>query len=346
MTSAPHALVVVGAGPAGLCVAGAARARGVEAVVVEASDAVGGAWRHIPGDLRCLSPRVHDLLPDGTFPAGHGVRATAAEVLRWATDYATREAFDIRFGVTANGLREDRGVLRLVTTDGELATRRLVVATGEFGRPRIPELPGADAFAGVAEHSRHCDPASVREGERVVLVGTGNSAVDLLPRLLARGADLVVSARTSPTRPEGLPTGAKARVLWEASAIPVRLLPPRLRCTDTVPVVDPDLYDAIASGRVREVGETVGLETSGVRVVGGELVPADRVVWATGFRRDIAWLDGLTTDPLTSAPAHREGVSTDVRGLGFLGLPCMRTRRSGFLRGFADDAKAVLAALD
>ena len=341
MAERPRDLVIVGAGPAGLCAAGAARARGWEPLIVERGQRTGGAWQHLAPDLRCLSDRQHDLLPDGSYPAGDGLRATAAEVLAWLDRYATRESFDVSFGVSANGLRREEGELRLVTTNGEVATRRLVVATGEYSRPVVPDLAGF--FAGPADHARDVDLDAVEPDEHVLLVGTGNSAVDLLPRLLARGARVTVSVRTPMTeRPDELPTGARARLLWEASALPVRLLPPRLRCTDRVPAVDPDLYDAIASGSVGHVGEAIGLEDRGVRVAGGEVIAVDRVVWATGFRRDFSWLPGIRIDPTTGIPEHREGISADLPGVGFLGLPCMRTRRSGFLRGFADDAAAVL----
>ena len=63
----------------------------------------------------------------------------------------------------------------------------------------------------------------------------------------------------------------------------------------------------------------------------------------------------VTSDPLTFALQHadklpylareREGVSVEQRGLGFVGLPCQRTRRSGFLRGFVDDAVRVVGRL-
>jgi putative flavoprotein involved in K+ transport len=339
----PHDLIIVGAGPGGLCAAGAARALGWEPLLLEGGARIGGAWPHLPPDLRCLSPRTHDLLPDGSHPTGPGVRASAAEVVAWLDRYAARERFDVRMGVRVTGLVRQDAHLRLTTDQGSFLAQRVVLATGEYSRPRIPDLPGT--FDGLEEHSHACDPATVRDGERVLLVGTGNSAIDLLPRLLARGAVVTVSARSPFPRPEGLPTGARARLLWEASAIPVRLLPRRLRCTDRVPPIDADLFDAIASGQVRRVGETIGLEPGGARAAGGELVEVDRIVWAVGFRRALAWLPTLSTDPITAAPAHREGLSTDLDGVGFLGLPCMRTRRSGFLRGFSDDAAAVLRGL-
>ena len=88
----------------------------------------------------------------------------------------------------------------------------------------------------------------------------------------------------------------------------------------------------------------MGLAAQGVQLPEGELAPADRIVWATGFRRDLDWLAGLGMDEHGS-PAHRGGLSTLLPGLAILGLPCMRTRRSSFLRGLSGDARAVVRKL-
>lgn len=342
MADQPTDIVIVGAGPAGLCAAAAARRRGWEPVLLERSDGVGGLWRCIPGDLRCLSPRCRDVLPDGSHPVGPGVRASAAEVLIALEGFAGRARFDVRLGVTATALERTGRGLSVRTSAGSMLAPRVLVASGEFGRPHVPALPGS--FAGRQEHSSTCDVATVARGERVVLVGSGASAVDLVPRLLARGPTLTVCARGLVRRPSGLPGRLAGELLWRASGLPVRLLPPALRCRGSTPALDPDLFDGARDGLLRLLGGVTGLHAEGVLVEGGEPIGADRVIWATGFRRDVGWIDSLRVDD-AGVPAHDRGLSLDVRGLAFLGLPCMRTRRSGFLRGLSADATSVVGRL-
>jgi putative flavoprotein involved in K+ transport len=109
--------------------------------------------------------------------------------------------------------------------------------------------------------------------------------------------------------------------------------------------VDGDIYDAANSGRITCVGAAKALTSSGVVVSEGDVVPADRVVFATGYRRDTAWLQDAVTLYENGVPKQNRGISPEISGLAFIGIPCMRTRRSGFIRGFTGDARAIVASI-
>jgi len=175
-------------------------------------------------------------------------------------------------------------------------------------------------------------------------VGAANSAVDLVGRLVRQGTQVTVAARSGLYAPRKLARKPLSTLLWWASALPMNWLPPSMQCERVVPTVDDDIVRAAAEGTVRVVGEAIGLTASGLLVDDGVEVPADRIVFATGFLRDLHWATALTLDA-EGVPLHRQGLSTELPGVAFLGLPCMRTRRSGFLRGFTDDARAVIGRL-
>jgi len=310
--------------------------------MLERGSRIGGVWHQVEADLLCLSPRQRDRLPDGTTPRGEGVRARADEVLRALEEFVEREQPDIRFGCSATRLARVPDGLELSTDAGEISSPRIVLATGEYGRPRVPQLPGS--FAGPAQHSSQVRAADIGDDERVVIVGSGNSAVDLAVRLLRRGTPLWISARSGIEAAQPLPGEPLSTLLWWASALPMSALPASLRCLATVPKVDDNLRTAEAEGRLSVVGETVGLEPGAILVAGGERVEVDRIVWATGFRRDLQWVEGIALDD-DGVPGHDRGLSTEIPGLAFMGLPCMRSRRSGFLRGFAADANSIVGRL-
>lgn len=338
-------LVIVGAGFAGLCAASAARERDLDALVVDAGSQVGGAWNHMPPSMRCLSPRVRDRLPDGSYPEGRVERASAAHVLDAIHGYAERARFRVELGVRVMGAEREGSAVRLRTTAGEITAGKLVVATGEFGAPRVPSgLP--IRFDGAILHSSQFRASDLLPGERVVVIGARNSGAEVALAALEHGARVTVCAGEPLAPPPWEPRGALVSELaWLGSGLPVGAIPGRLGCRARVPLASREFWDAARSGRIRVVGRALAIESRVVRLVSGEVCGADRVVLATGFRRDLEFLgDAIRLDG-DGLPLHRGGLSTDLGGVAYLGLPCLRTRRSGFLRGFAADARAVVAAL-
>lgn len=333
-------LVIVGAGPAGLATAGVARRLGVEPLVLDRRGEVGGAWTAMRPRMRCLSLRRYDRMPDGSVPEGPGDRATAAAVLRWARDYADRERFTVQLGVEVAALARIAGRIHVTLRGGAvIAARRVVVASGEHAQPQVPDLPGH--FDGPSAHAAALDIAQVQRGERVLLVGARNSAAEVLPLLLHRGALVTLSARSGLDTPVGIARGLKGALQWRLSGARLRFLPERGGCEASTPTVDDTLQKAREHGQIAVVGGVERLAADHA-ICGGRPVGCDRIVWATGFRRDLAWLPAELARDGDGFPLHDEGLSRQWPELGFVGLPCQRTRRSGFLRGFVGDAQALL----
>jgi len=86
----------------------------------------------------------------------------------------------------------------LDTNRGTLTARVLVSATGPFGTPIVPDIPGLDRFAGASFHSQHWDHSHALSGERVAVIGTGASAVQFIPRIQPEVERLLVFQRTPP----------------------------------------------------------------------------------------------------------------------------------------------------
>jgi cation diffusion facilitator CzcD-associated flavoprotein CzcO len=196
-------VAIVGAGFAGLAMAGALRRAGRESfVVLERGHSVGGTWRDntYPG-VACDVPSHLYGLAQHPWPDWSGTFARGDEIHRY-----------LRHVADAEGLRErlllDTPLLsaRWTGTDWELTTggaregtvraRRLVLACGRLTEPRIPEVPGLDGFAGPIFHSARWDHTVPLAGRRIAVVGTGASAVQLVPELVRRGAEVVLFQRT------------------------------------------------------------------------------------------------------------------------------------------------------
>src|SRR6185312_15901472 len=92
--------------------------------------------------------------------------------------------------------QEDAGRWRISTSRGELTAEVLVSAGGPLSEPSMPEIPGLDRFPGAVFHSARWDHETDLAGKRIAVIGTGASAIQLVPQLQRQAAQLVLFQRT------------------------------------------------------------------------------------------------------------------------------------------------------
>jgi cation diffusion facilitator CzcD-associated flavoprotein CzcO len=197
-------LVIVGAGFAGIGLAIRLERAGIDDfAILERADALGGTWRDntYPG-CACDVPShlySYSFAPNPDWSRTYGRQA---EILAYLRGVAEQHGIErcIRFGTELREARWDdaAGHWVLDTSRGALTTRALVSATGPFGTPIMPEIPGLDGFAGASFHSLHWDHDHSLAGERVAVIGTGASAVQFIPRIQPEVGRLLVFQRTPP----------------------------------------------------------------------------------------------------------------------------------------------------
>ncbi|GAA2416695.1 NAD(P)/FAD-dependent oxidoreductase [Actinomadura vinacea] len=203
--SAPHDVVIIGAGFGGIGMAIRLIQAGFEDVVLlERAGDLGGTWRDntypgaacdIPSHLYSFSfERKTDW--SRRFPPQH-------EILDYLRHCARKYGVlpRIRFGteVTEARFDEDEGRWRIATGRGDtLSARILVSACGQLNRPVLPPVPGRESFAGASFHSARWDHGTDLDGKRIAVIGTGASAIQIVPELAGRAARLTVFQRSAP----------------------------------------------------------------------------------------------------------------------------------------------------
>jgi cation diffusion facilitator CzcD-associated flavoprotein CzcO len=171
--------------------------------VFEAADEVGGVWRDntYPG----CGCDVESPLYSFSFapnPEWSRMFSPQPEILaylrRVATDFGVRPF--VRFGHAVSDARWDQGKRRweLETSRGRFTADVLIAGMGALHEPIIPEFPGAETFAGRIYHSARWDRDDPLDGRRVAVIGTGASAIQIVPKLQARVGKLVLFQRTPP----------------------------------------------------------------------------------------------------------------------------------------------------
>ncbi|MYV66329.1 NAD(P)-binding domain-containing protein, partial [Streptomyces sp. SID2131] len=191
---------VIGGGPGGLAVAAALRGRGVRAVVLEKSDAVGASWRTHYDRLRLHTTRRLSGLPGLKIPRSFGRWVARADVVRYLEKYAEKHELEVVTGVEVFGVERSGAEWVLHATGGRrLVGGAVVVATGFNHTPSLPEWPGLDAYEGEVSHARAYRDPEPYAGKDVLVVGAGNTGAEIAADLAGGGAKRVrLAVRTVP----------------------------------------------------------------------------------------------------------------------------------------------------
>ncbi|HKR48601.1 MAG TPA: NAD(P)/FAD-dependent oxidoreductase, partial [Pseudonocardiaceae bacterium] len=203
MDDHPHVQVaIIGSGFAGLAMAIQLKLHGIaDFVVLERADDVGGAWRDntYPG-CGCDVPSTLYSFSFATNPNWTASFSPQREIHHYLRDCVRRFGLDSHLRLRHEALSarwdEDCAYWSIETSRGRFTTTVLVSATGQLSEPALPALPGLDRFTGTALHTSRWDHSLDLTGARVAVIGTGASAVQLIPAIADQVAALHVFQRT------------------------------------------------------------------------------------------------------------------------------------------------------
>ncbi|MDN3243147.1 flavin-containing monooxygenase [Glycomyces tritici] len=341
--------LVIGAGQSGLATARALRRLGVEPVVLEAGDAPTGAWPKYYESLTLFSPARYSALPGMPFPGDPERYPRRDEVVAYLEGYAKQLDADIRTGHCVRALEHRDGVFTAELADGRaLHARTVVAATGGFRNPYRPALPGLASFCGTVLHAAEYQRPEPFAGQRVVVVGGGNSAIQIATEL-AEPARVTVTTRGKLRFAPQRPLGRDLHFWYTITGLDAAPIGRFLSHPPTVPVLDTGRYrTAIAAGRLDHRPMFTSLESNQVLWSDGTSEPVDAIILATGYRPALDYLTALEVIDAEGHPRHRGGLATDLPGLAFVGLEWQRSLSSASIRGVGHDAARIarpLAAL-
>ena len=203
-----HDVIIIGAGFGGMGAAISLKRLGYDdLLIVEREDDLGGTWHvnHYPG----LAVDIASVTYSYSFepnPYWKNWFARGPELKQYAEHVADK--YDLRrhmaFGVSAEGARWDEEQQHWVVTTRSIAEgtttvrtgRFLMTATGFLSQPKLPDIPGVEDFAGTVIHTAQWDDAIDLDGKRIAVIGTGATAVQLIPQIARRASALTVYQRT------------------------------------------------------------------------------------------------------------------------------------------------------
>ncbi len=197
-------VAVIGSGFGGLGAAVRLRREGItDFVILERADAVGGTWRDnsYPGCACDVPSHLYSFsfAPNPEWPRAFSGQEHIRAYLERVTDtFGLRP--HLRFGAEVRQARWDSAARRwhLTTARGELTADVVVSATGPLSDAKIPDIPGMETFTGRVFHTSRWDHDFDLRGKRVVMVGTGASAIQIVPSIQPEVGRLTVLQRTPP----------------------------------------------------------------------------------------------------------------------------------------------------
>lgn len=308
--------LIIGAGPAGLAVAGRFRKNDIPFEIVERSDKFAIAW-HNHYDRLCLhTVKEWSHLPHLPFPAEYPRYVPREQFAEYCAAYA--DHFNIRphFGQEVTSVRRQGSQWLVETKQGmSFLANHVIVATGVNRVPFWPTWPGQEEFAGTIEHSRIYKNPKPYYGKKVLIVGMGNTGAEVALDLAEQGVDVAISVRSPvnivPRDINGRPTQVTAKLLaklpfglgdWLGTQIrkvvvgdlskyglQTANIPParQLRDTGKTPVVDLGTVEQIKAGNIHIIPDIDHFIVEGVVDVYGDTHKFDAVLLATGYRAKV-----------------------------------------------------------
>ncbi|MET3805710.1 thioredoxin reductase [Nakamurella sp. UYEF19] len=279
-------VVVIGAGQAGLSAAFHLQRSGLSHVVLDAERGPGGAWQHRWPSLTMATVNGIRELPGSVVPPVDPRTPARAAIPEYFAGYESQFGLVVRRPVQVSQVESDREMLVTTSRDGMvLRSRGLINATGTWTRPFWPHYPGAAAFRGRQLHTHDYRGPAEFDGARMIVIGGGISAVQLLMELAPHTAQHTWVTRRPPVwvdrefTPE-LGRAAVAMVIDRVS----RGLPPRSVVSVTGLGLTPATIEARASGVLQREEMFSTITADGVRWADGRTRQADILFWCTGFR--------------------------------------------------------------
>ncbi|AYY11899.1 NAD(P)/FAD-dependent oxidoreductase [Actinobacteria bacterium YIM 96077] len=346
MASPTTPVIIIGGGQSGLAAAKAALDAGLRPLILEAGERPVGSWPHYYDSLTLFSPVEYNALSGVPFPGTPDTYPHRDDVVTYLARYAANLDVEIRTRTRVTGVDTDGEGFVVHTDDGqELGAAGVVAASGSFTNPIMPELPGQSGFTGTILHAAQYRHPAPFAGQRVVVVGAGNSAVQIGDEL-ARVTPTTLASRAPVHFVDQRRLGKDIHHWLHTTGLD--FLPPAwlAHMFGHTPVIDTGNYrEAVESGLLPRRPMFTAFDGDHVVWADGTREHVDAVIFATGYRPDVAYLQQLGALHTDGTPQHVGGMSTTHPGLVYVGLEFQRSFSSNTLRGVHRDAEHVMRPL-
>ncbi|GAA4447183.1 ArsO family NAD(P)H-dependent flavin-containing monooxygenase [Nibrella saemangeumensis] len=285
--------IIIGGGQSGLATAYHLRRYTSNYLILDNQPQPGGAWQHGWDSLRLFSPAEASSLPGWLMPSAQEGFPTRLEVITYLTQYEKRYNLPVLRPVQVETVEHHEDMFVLHTNQGEYRTRTLICATGNWSNPYWPYYPGQELFSGTQLHSAQYRSPDEFRGKKVLIVGAGNSAA----QILAEVSRVATTQWVTLDEPNFLPDEVDGRQLFQAATARYNAAQqdgsaPPPGGLETIVMV-PSVKEARERDVLHARRPFISLLPDGVVWPDGTPETIDAIIWCTGFRPALHFLRPL-----------------------------------------------------
>ncbi|MGE6753591.1 flavin-containing monooxygenase [Rossellomorea sp. NPDC071047] len=337
-------VIIIGGGQAGLSMGYYLQKSNLTFLILDELSEIGEVWKNRYDSLRLFTPSYFSSLPG--FRLDSDLYPTKDDIANYLKLYVKRFSLPLRMNTKVNRLFFVNDEFVMETNHCLIKANNVVVATGPFQKPNIPDFSTLLSNEVFQIHSSdYQNPSQLKQGPALV-VGGGNSGAQIAAELSdGRKVFLSVGHKMS-FLPQDV--GDKS-IFWYLNKLGVYKAPHyswfgKILKKKPDPIFGYELKRLIKNKTIMLKPRTISSEDSFVLFQDKTRIKVDNVIWATGYKPDYSWIELDEIFSEKGYPIHNRGV-TSQKGLYFLGLPWQHNRSSALIQGVGEDAGYIFNQL-
>ncbi|MHA7965585.1 flavin-containing monooxygenase [Paenibacillus sp. CAU 1782] len=338
-------ILVIGASQAGLAMGYYLKKHSRDFIIVDQGNEIGEVWRNRYDSLVLFTPRWYSNLPGLPLEGNKEGWATKDEIAGYLEKYVETFNLPVHLRTTVQVLKKTPTGFMAETSQGIYFSKKVIVATGPFQKPFIPEHIPIDLPRDILQlHSSQYKNSRQLKNGNVLVVGAGNSGAQIAVEL-AKEREVWISSGHSLKFMPLLFMGKSIFWWFQKTGIlkaNIHSVIGQALYRRSDPIFGHDLKSLINDGKVKMKPRAIKVVDEEILFEDQSRLKPDNVIWATGFYSEYSWLDMPGVLDEKGRPIHSRGISP-VTGLFFVGLPWQHRRGSALIGGVGEDAKFIMA---
>ncbi|PGK51958.1 oxidoreductase [Priestia megaterium] len=335
-------VIIIGAGQAGLAMGCYLRQENKKFILLDKRNEVGETWRERYDSLVLFTPRMYSSLPGLSLEGDKHGFPTKDEIADYLKLYVDKFQLPIRFNEEVMEVTKSDSTFFIKTNNGNYESKNVVVATGPFQTPFIPEFSNTLSSSITQLHSSDYQNSTQLAKGNVLVVGGGNSGAQIAYELSQERETYLAVSKPLTYMPLTL---NKKSIFWWFDKVGILKASTNSILGKAIqrkgdPVFGRELKQAIKEKKVHIKERVIKGNDTKVTFKDSTSLDIQNIIWATGFKRNYAWLniEGIVDEK--GNIQHDRGM-TPIDGLFFVGLPWQHRRGSALLQGVGYDARFI-----